>query len=164
MRDDRDYEEVQVIIEERGSAAGAFLLGALVGAAAALLLAPRSGPDTQAEIRRAARRLASSAQGRVDDARDRVTGRVDGVRDRVQARIDAVRGTVETRTAQVRSAFDTGKGAARSARAELRRRVDDAKAAFRSGNGASPDAPPTPAAQVVVTEVSTETDPGDLAR
>src|SRR5690242_1469204 len=47
-RDDVDDETPYVIIEDRSSDIGPFLLGALVGAGLALLLAPHSGPQTRA--------------------------------------------------------------------------------------------------------------------
>ena len=158
---DYDYEDAPVIIERRGGA-GMLLLGLLVGAAAGLLLAPRSGVETQAEIGRAARRLREQAEGRVADARLAVSGRVDAARGSVQDRFEAVRGAVESRAEAARGAVDAGRRAARDAREELRRRVDDAKAAYRA-RGADGAAPPPPAAEVAITEVSTETDAGDLA-
>ncbi len=162
---DYDYEDAPVIIERRGGA-GMLLLGVLVGAAAGLLLAPRSGAETQAEIGRAARRLRDEAEGRVAGARQAVSGRVDSVRGGVHDRFEAVRGAVESRAEAARGAVEAGRRAARDAREELRRRVDDAKAAYRArggADGADGAAPPPPAAEVVVTEVSTETDAGDLA-
>src|SRR5215207_5544469 len=136
MADHRDDVPTFVIETRGGDGIGPFLLGALVGAAAALLLAPRSGADTQAEIAGAARRLRDGVEGRVTGARDRVTGGVDDVRGRVRGRIDRVRGGVESRVDRARSALEAGRGAARDAREELQRRVDDAKRAYRDKAGA----------------------------
>ena len=122
-----DDELPALVIETRGgSDVGTFLLGALVGAAAALLLAPRSGAETQAGIAGAARRLAGDVQGRVSGARERVGERVGGT-------LESVRGGVESRVAQARAALDAGRGAARDAREELQRRVDEAKRSYRAG-------------------------------
>lgn len=148
-----------LVIETRGgSDVGTFLLGALVGAAAALLLAPRSGAETQAEIAGAARRLAGDVQGRVSGARERVGGRVSGT-------LESVKGGMETRVAQARAALDAGRGAARDAREELRRRVDDAKRSYRAGlsvvGGGEGDGAGE-AADVVVTEVAVEESSGEL--
>ena len=141
-----DLGQPRIVIEERGGGAGSFLLGVLVGAGAALLLAPRSGRETQREIR------------------GFVTGRV-----------DAVRGAVDTRVEQARTAVDEGRSAAAQARAELQRRVEEAKASYRGGQRPEPphapalqlatSAPPARAAvqEVVITEVTTEPDVGDLA-
>lgn len=170
-----DYDDLPTfVIETRGGGAGAgtFLLGALVGAAVALLLAPRSGAETQAEIAGAARRLAGDVQGRVSGARDEVMSRVEGARDRVGGALDGVRGQVETRVQQARAAYDVGRSTASSARDELQRRVDDAKRAYRTTlgrngdageGGDEEDAAPAAAGEIVVTEVTTEEDRGDLA-
>lgn len=170
---DYDDDLPTFVIETRGGGgAGTFVLGALVGAALALLLAPRSGAETQAEIAGAARRLRDDVEGRVTGARDRVAGRVDRTRERVSDTFGSVRGEVETRVQQARAALDAGRGAARDARGELQRRVDEAKRAYRGrrdGNGAAADqadaadAPPAAAGEIVVVEVATEEDRGDLA-
>lgn len=55
----------------RGFAVG-LVLGALIGAGAALLLAPQSGEETRRLIRKKARRLAREAQDKYDDVKDRV--------------------------------------------------------------------------------------------
>lgn len=159
MAYDDDDDLPALVIETRGgSDVGTFLLGALVGAAAALLLAPRSGAETQAEIAGAARRLAGDVQGRVSGARERVGGRVSGT-------LESVKGGMETRVAQARAALDAGRGAARDAREELRRRVDDAKRSYRAGlsavGGGEGDGAGE-AADVVVTEVAVEESSGEL--
>lgn len=157
-----EYDDLPaLVIETRGSAgAGTFLLGALVGAAVALLLAPRSGAETQAEIAGAARRLVDDVEGRVTGARERVSGRVN-------ARLESVRGGVESRVAQARAALDAGRDAARDARDDLRRRVDAAKEGYRAGLGsASANGDGEGAVtggDIVVTEVVTEEDRGELA-
>ena len=164
-----DYDDLPAfVIETRGGAAGAgtFLLGALVGAAVALLLAPRSGAETQAEIAGAARRLVDDVEGRVSGARERVGGRVSGT-------LESVRGGVETRVAQARAAVGAGVGAARDAREELRRRVDDAKRSYRAGLGTAAangdgtdageeDGAPAAGGEIVVTEVAVEEASGEL--
>jgi gas vesicle protein len=163
-----DYDDLPyIVIERRGSGVGPFVWGALLGAGVALLLAPRSGEETQAEIRRTARRLADAAGDRVDVARRNVTDAVERTRGVVEDRISAVRDVVETRGEQVRQAVSAGRDAARQARGELERRVDDAKTAYRAGmaaaktsHGGSGDAPPE--VDVVVTEVVVEADPADL--
>jgi len=57
---------------------GAFTLGCAVGAAVALLMAPRSGAETRREIGRQARDLGQQAS----DAAQRVGDRVQGMDDR----------------------------------------------------------------------------------
>jgi len=158
-----DYDDLPAfVIETRGGAAGAgtFLLGALVGAAVALLLAPRSGAETQAEIAGAARRLRDDVEGRVSGARERVGGRVTGT-------LESVRGGLETRAAQARAALDAGRGAARDAREELQRRVAEAKESYRAtlgrdGKGAGNGDGGEGKAEIVVTEVAVEETSGEL--
>lgn len=172
-----DYDDLPtLVIETRGGGGtGTFLLGVLVGAAAALLLAPRSGPETQAEIAGAVRRLRDDVEDRVGGARDSVAHRVGRVRDRVSGTVDSVRGGVSTRVQQARAAVEAGVDAARDAREELQRRVDDAKRSYRSTlgrdeGGEVKDPPrdggrtraPAAAADVVVVDVGTEESSGDL--
>jgi gas vesicle protein len=162
-----DEEEYEVVIEERGGF-GTFLLGALVGAGVALLLAPRSGRETQAELARALGGLRESAGGPVDGTRQSVAGLVTRARGGLTGRLDEVRAAVDDRMDRVRGAVDEGRMAATQARVELRRRVDEAKAAYRN-RGPAPSgprmlAPDPPAADpVVITDTVVERDAGDLA-
>lgn len=164
--DDDDLPAFVIETRGGGSGAGTFLLGALVGAAVALLLAPRSGSETQAEIAGAARRLRDDVEGRVSGARERVGDRVTGT-------LDTVRGGVESRVAHARAALDVGLGAARDAREELQRRVDDAKRSYRAGlsavrgrdgdgDGSADGDGAGVAGDVVVTGVVVEETPGGL--
>lgn len=179
------------VIEERGGW-GTFVLGAIVGAGVALLLAPRTGRETQAEIARALGGVRDAAGGPVDGARESLAGWVGEARGRVTGRLDEVRAAVDDRLDRVRGAVDEGRLAATQARVELRRRVDEAKAAYHATRESAPApgaprplsiqgaqagpaagaagaaAPAAPAAEgaagpVVVTEVTVERDPGDLA-
>ena len=66
-----DYDDDRMVIVEResgGSGLGALLLGLVIGAGAALLLAPESGEAMRARIRRETRRATSRAKEYVDDA------------------------------------------------------------------------------------------------
>ena len=146
-----------VIIERHGGGAGAFLWGALLGAGAALLFAPRSGAETQEEIRQRALRLRNTAEDRVNNARKAVTDTVDRTRERVRDQVSSVREMVETRTDQARHAVEAGRRAARDARAELERRVSDAKQAVSAGSDAIRSGG-VPAAEVDVVIVEVETD------
>lgn len=166
-----DYDDLPtLVIETRGGGSGTFLLGVLVGAAAALLLAPRSGPETQAEIAGAVRRLREDVEGRVSGARDSVADRVGRARERVGGTVETVRGGVSSRVQQARAALDAGVDAARDAREELQRRVDDAKRAYRSTLGRDGGEPAAGGvsvaairdADVVVVSVATEESSGDL--
>jgi gas vesicle protein len=172
-----DHEEYPyVVVERRGGSAGAFLWGALLGAGVALLLAPRSGAETQDEIKATARRVRDAATGQARDAREKVTAAVGRTRDLVDEKISHAREAVEVKTEQARQAIRAGREAALTAREELERRVDDAKVAYRAGvsaartaGGRAADGGPrlgrsapatvvtvVPDADVTVTEIATE--------
>lgn len=162
-----DLPHIIIETEAEGGGFSSFLLGALVGAAAALLLAPRSGSETQRQLREFATRLRDEAEEQVDGARSTVTGLVDRTRGALEDRISSVRGELETRADQARTAVDAGRRAARQAREELQRRVDDAKGAHRGGTVPSDfrdRAPDVVVEEVIVADVTVEADPGDLAR
>jgi len=118
-----DTEGRIVIVErEGGSGLAPFLLGALLGAGIALLLAPRSGEETQREIREGATRLKEAAEARLREVQDQVESRLELAREEVAGRVDALRQAVES-----------GRETAREARSELEERLDRSKAAYRAG-------------------------------
>jgi gas vesicle protein len=126
-----DSEIPPVVIVERkdSSSLGAFLFGAALGAGIALLLAPRSGEETQREIRERARKLKDSAEERLRRAQAQVEDALDEVREELRDRVDTVKDAVEA-----------GKASARDARTELEARIERSKAAVRAGVTAARDA------------------------
>ena len=66
----RDRDDVPYIVIERetGGGVGSFLAGALLGAGLALLFAPKTGKETQEELRARAKQLKEVAEERVRDA------------------------------------------------------------------------------------------------
>lgn len=159
-----DHDDLPyIVIERRSGGASPFLWGALLGAGVALLLAPRSGEETQRELRNGVRRLRGAAEDRVSNARERVTGAVDRARQTVTERVDSVRDTIEMQAERARVAVDAGRQAARDARSELERRVADAKDAFATGDGLRGPAPRRTSdvdVDIVVTEVVIEEERG----
>lgn len=119
---DRDDGPYFVIERESGSSVGPFILGALLGAGAALLLAPRSGEETQREIRERAVHLRDQAEEKVREAQHQVEARLDQARAELMDRVDAVR-----------EAVDSGKDAAQKARHDLEDRIERSKEAARAG-------------------------------
>ncbi len=111
-----------VIIERGGGQIGSFVLGALLGAGVALLFAPRSGQETQEDLKERARRLRSSAEERVRGAQKDLESRLEAARQGVQARLD-----------DVRDAVDAGRKAALDARDDLEKKLERSKAAYRAG-------------------------------
>ena len=126
----REGEPYIVIERDRDGGFGSFILGALVGAGLALLLAPQSGEETQEEIKKQARRFRAQAEERVRAAQGELESRLEQARAGVQSRVEGVRGAVET-----------GRQAAREARSDLERRLDQSKAAYRAGIDAARAAP-----------------------
>jgi gas vesicle protein len=121
FQDDLDY----VVIEERAGGLLTFLMGAVVGAGVALLLAPRSGPETQQEIADAARRLRDGAGDRMDAARSRMEGVVSD-------RVEGLREIIAAQAERARTAMDEGRRAAREARVELEHRLSEARGRTRA--------------------------------
>jgi gas vesicle protein len=117
-RDDVPY----IVIERGGSGVGPFLIGALLGAGVALLLAPRSGEETQQEIRRKAAQLRDVAEDKVRSVQRQIEERFEQAREGVIDRLD-----------HVREAVDSGRAAAHDARGDLVGRIDRTKAAYRAG-------------------------------
>jgi len=127
----RDHDEAPYIVIERdsGGGLGSFVLGALVGAGLALLFAPKSGAETQEDLKVQARKLRSAAEERVREAQKHLEDRIDVVRDEVQ-----------TRFGDVKEAVDAGRSAAVDARSDLERRLHRSKAAYRAGIQAAREA------------------------
>ncbi len=63
--------------------AGAFLAGGLIGAAIALLYAPKSGRETRRDISKTARRIGKETKHLVEDAVDSIHDFAGEVRDKV---------------------------------------------------------------------------------
>ncbi len=119
---DRDDGPYFVVERDRGGSVGTFLLGALVGAGLALLFAPRSGEETQEEIKAGALRLKKAAQDRVREAQSSLEARLGAARESVHARVESVK-----------DAVDSGRQAALEAREDLGQKLERSKAAYRAG-------------------------------
>jgi gas vesicle protein len=120
----RDHDEVPYIVIQKddSSQVGSFVIGALVGAGLALLFAPKSGAETQEELKEHARRLRGTAEARMREAQKHIEERFDVAREGVNEGVDSVK-----------SALDTGREAAREARDELEKKLETSKAAYRAG-------------------------------
>jgi gas vesicle protein len=120
----RDRDDVPYIVIERetGGGVGSFLAGALLGAGLALLFAPKSGKETQEELRARAKQLKEVAEERVRDASRQLEERLDQARDGLSARVS-----------QVKDAVESGRQAASEARHDLEDKLEKSKAAYRAG-------------------------------
>ena len=122
-----DYEEgPYVIIERRTGNFGTFVWGLLLGAAGALLFAPKAGRETRRELTESATRFRDRAETRVREVQRTVNEGVQDVRRQVEEGIDSARRAVET-----------GRDAARTSREEMERRVRGSATAFRAGYDAA---------------------------
>lgn len=120
----RDHDEAPYIVIERdsGGGMGSFVLGALVGVGIALLFAPKSGAETQEDLKEQARKLRTAAEERVREAQRQLEERLEGVRDGVQSRFE-----------DVKDAVSAGRDAAADARTDLEKKLQRSKAAYRAG-------------------------------
>ncbi|MDE2943567.1 MAG: YtxH domain-containing protein [Gemmatimonadota bacterium] len=134
-------QQPYVIVERRASGVVAFLCGALVGAGVALLLAPKSGRETQADLREGARRLKEGTEERLTDLRETLGDRYDRTRDEVGTRVGAFRKNVADRQKKAGEALKAGKDAARQARSDLEARVAESKETYRAAlaDGEAPE-------------------------
>ncbi len=139
-----DYDDDRVVIVEResgGSGLGALLLGIAIGAGAALLLAPDSGEATRARIRREAKRAQAKARDKFDEMSDEISSTYERTLEAVERKVGEARGVVrskaravgdvvEERRQAVGDAVEAGRVAARQAREELERSVEETKRAY----------------------------------
>jgi gas vesicle protein len=127
----RDHDDLPyIVIERRSAGLGPFVWGTLIGAAAALLLAPRSGAETQEDIRRSVRRARSAAEDRIDTARttvERTRERIEDQIGSVRGKVDDVKERLESRAEQAMDIVDDGRRAARDVRDEVERRIANAR-------------------------------------
>jgi len=90
-----------------------FLIGSAIGAATALLLAPRSGEETRAEIRDKAIELRDHATETVKDTVSQAKSKVDDVKGSVREKVEGLkqRGkyTINRQLDRVSHAAETGK-------------------------------------------------------
>ncbi len=97
---------------------GATLLGAVIGAGAAILLAPRSGPETRRRLRDQADSLRTDAQGRLVEGRMRATELIRSTQERAQDLIDRGQQQVPEALSRTRQSVD-------EAAERAQRRVDE---------------------------------------
>jgi len=98
--DDEMFDEVEIIDEDEGEDveagfrgadfAGGLLLGVMVGAALALLLAPQAGPRTRRNIGRKVRRLRADAEHRLEGAQRDLRKQVRRRKRKIKGKIDKV--------------------------------------------------------------------------
>ncbi len=127
-----NHDEPFIVIEKHNDA-GSLLVGVLIGAAVALLFAPKSGQETRGDIRRKARQAGDAVKGVAEEVTGQVAETYEGAKARVEEQIDHVRDAVVTRKRQVSRAIVAGREAAQQARVELESQLAETKAAYNAG-------------------------------
>jgi gas vesicle protein len=128
----RHTDDQPVVVIEKSGGLGSFLAGAAVGAVVALLFAPLSGAETRQEIGRRARRLREAAEDRLEDLQEAVEAGYARTKASVEAGLQRARVSIDERRTEARDTVQAGKAAVRTAREELERRLDDARAQRRA--------------------------------
>jgi gas vesicle protein len=105
-----------------------FLMGGVVGAAVALLLAPQSGEETREMIRERGLELEDRAGDYVGEARRRAEDLAEDTRRRADEARQRGRMVLDEQRSRIESAIEEGKGAAAKKRDELMQKLEDEKA------------------------------------
>jgi gas vesicle protein len=96
-------------MEDRGGAGEFFaglVVGGMVGAALALLLAPRSGPETRAQIRSVSLELKERANETLTEAREKAEAITADARRRAEEMLNEARERADEITAEAMKAAD----------------------------------------------------------
>jgi gas vesicle protein len=132
-RHEEDEDERYYVVEEKGGGVGSFLLGAMIGAGIALLLAPQSGEETRRDIKRKAREVSDAAKDAAGDLQDTVADSYSRAKASVGTRIDSARQAIDLKKHQASEAIRAGREAAAQAREELEARLAETKAGYQAG-------------------------------
>jgi gas vesicle protein len=103
-------------------ALGLLAVGAIIGAAAALLLAPKTGEETRELLRERGTDWARQARDRGSELAKRAQETMNDAQTRAQEYLGRGREVVEDTSAQLKAAFEAGRGAMREEIARLRGR------------------------------------------
>ncbi len=132
-------ERPPVVVIERSNGVGAFLLGALLGAGAALLFAPRSGQETREVLRSRGRQLRSRAEETAGELHERLEDGYVKAKEKLEERFERARRSIDETREGAREAVAAGKAAVHSARDELEKRLSEARAARKQDAARSND-------------------------
>lgn len=101
--------------EEEGFSSGsvllAFLLGGMVGAGLALLLAPQSGPEIRRKIKEFAEDVKEKASDYVSNAKDKTVDYASHAKERVASTVEKAKGMYEEKKSAIAAAVEAGKEA-----------------------------------------------------
>jgi gas vesicle protein len=105
---------------------GFFLTGAAVGAAIALLYAPKTGAQARRDIRKFSKRTVARLDDLQEDIRDQVTEWVDDISSSVKDGINAGKTFSNETYEQVMDVFDSAKKAVEDGKNKLQRMIKTA--------------------------------------
>ncbi len=105
-------------------ALGLITVGAILGAAAALLLAPKTGEETRDMLREKGADLARRAQERGSEFARRAQETMGDAQHRAQEYLGRGKEVVEEKSAQLRAAFEAGRSAMREEISKIRGREE----------------------------------------
>ena len=101
-------------------ALGLLAVGALIGAAVALLLAPKTGDETRELLREKGADWARQARERGSELARKAHETVDSAQNRAQEYLGRGKDAIEDTSAQLKAAFEAGRGAMREEISRLR--------------------------------------------
>ncbi len=129
MSSDRDMPQIVI---ERGGSLGPFLWGLATGAMLALLYAPKTGEETQRELKEGARRLRQGAEEKLAELKDSAEETYGRVREDVGERLETAKDELQGRKRQAEEALKAGRDSAKKTRDDLERRVAESKASYKA--------------------------------
>ena len=124
MKLEGEHDDVVYVVREQEAPLKYLFWGAAIGAGLALLFAPSSGTETRRQLRSKARRFRALAEEKYDELEDRVAEGSSRVREYVEDGVEDLKIHAGELT-------DAVKGAGTTARDELERRLDEARAKRR---------------------------------
>lgn len=132
-------KEQPVVVIERDSGIGSFIVGIAIGAGLALLYAPMSGEDTRRELKNRGRKLRATAAEKAEHLQEMFSNGYEETRTRVEEGFSNARRVVEDKRDGARDAVRAGRAAVHSARDELERRLSDRRTARAEEEGDDED-------------------------
>ncbi len=130
-RTDDDQDDDRLVIVDRedgGNALGAFVLGAVLGAGLALILAPQSGAETRRTLKVQARKAAGATRKAAGSVAEKVSSAYAQARAELEMRLDVAHTTIDGKREEVERAMAAGREAARQAREDVQRRIAEQRA------------------------------------
>ena len=129
---------------ELGSFLAGFVIGGLVGAATALILAPQSGQDTRSQIAGKSQELRDQSGERLQQYRDLAGSRTQEYRDRASSTMADARGRLQETSSpvleQARIVLDSGKERATQVKDQVSGYVRKGNSEVETSEGDNPEA------------------------